>query len=522
MSNTILPSPPIHKRRSKPIVKAKAKPATPATPRKAPAKVKPRPEPRPGHSGERTVKRAATRAKVKKVAKAVKVVLKKALAIAATVAPAPAAPAPAILTAPPAHRQKVFVKRKDSASPSLVAECGVDAVVNKYFPALLEVLHAALAVVGAMSLKGRSRPLSVMFESGSGAGKTTVLQMFFPIRGTDTGEFVADYIYRSDKFSPRSFVSHAANIEARKMKNVDLLPKLKGKVFIVKEMSTIFRGREAELTEIFSILCSVLDGEGLVSDSGVHGGRGYDDQHLFNWLGATTPLPPLTHRLMAQLGTRLLFYEVPHIEITEMALIEYAKRESAGTSAMECRQIVNQFLVGYFAAYPVASVEQGSITFTEAQLAALVRWASFIAAGRAVVKYEKSDGTNWKPVAVLPAEAPFKVVDYLKDLARGHALIHGRDRIEQCDIDLVAKVAVSSIPGHLRKLVSHLRKNESCETAKAAALCEVSRRFVLNYLVELEMLGIAELTKGKQDQSLPDAIRLAEKYKWLKTQTSYQ
>ena len=132
-------------------------------------------------------------------------------------------------------------------------------------------------------------------------------------------------MYRSDKFTPKSFVSHAANGATNELETIDMLPKLNGKVLITKELAPLVRGRTEEMQENFSVIISVPDGKGFQSDSGMRDRRGYDGPIVFNWLGATTPLPAATHRMMAQLGTRWLFYEVPSKEPREEELVEYCR-----------------------------------------------------------------------------------------------------------------------------------------------------------------------------------------------------
>ena len=170
-----------------------------------------------------------------------------------------------------------------------------------------------LAIFGAMALGKRTKPLTLIFDGPSGSGKTTVLQMAFPIKEIGLDGFV----YRSDKFTPKAFVTHAANVSKAELAKIDLLPRIEQKVLITKEMAPILRGRKEDLIEIFSILIGVLDGKGFVSDSGIQGRRGYDRSIVFNWLGATTPLPPNTYRLMSQLGNRLLFFEMAAVEPPE-------------------------------------------------------------------------------------------------------------------------------------------------------------------------------------------------------------
>lgn len=387
----------------------------------------------------------------------------------------------------------------------------VEEVVDSYYPGLLSTVKCCLAVFAAMSLGERTKPLCVIFETPSGYGKTAALQMTFPVAGLGLEQFV----YRSDKFTPKAFVSHAANVRKEKLGKQDLLPRLENKVLVTKELAPIFRGRTEELTDNFSMLISVLDGKGFTSDSGMRGKRGYEKKILFNWVGATTPLPPATHRLMSQLGTRLLFNEVPAIELTETELLAYAKREDIGAAELICQQVVNEFLTKFLRDHPIGSLSAESISIPEERLTELVRWATFIAVGRAVIRYENESG--WEPVAALQPEAPFKIINSLKELARAHALIHGREQVEAADLELISHVAISSIPAHVRPIVRELRISESVDTPRCAQLCRVSDTTARRYLKELSLLGIATLTLGEPKLNRPNSLNLADPFRWLRT-----
>ncbi len=283
-----------------------------------------------------------------------------------------------------------------------------------------------------MSLKGRTKPLSLMFEAPSGAGKSAIVQMAFPLPGSG----LSKNVYRSDKFTPKSFVSHAANVKEKDLSKMDLLPKLENKVLITKEMAPLFRGRVEELQDNFSILIAVLDGKGLLSDTGMRGQRGYDRSMIFNWIGCTTPLPASTHRLMSQLGTRLLFFELPPLEITDEQLLAYAEHGDPGLAENDCQKSMNDFLVQFYSEHPVASVDPKSIEFPQSLLKDLIRWAIFLTQARAELKWDHQS-TATGPVAVNPPEAPFKIVTYFKDLALGHALINGRSHVDRSDLELI-------------------------------------------------------------------------------------
>lgn len=386
-----------------------------------------------------------------------------------------------------------------------------DEIIERYYTGLTPTVRACMAVFGAMALSGRTRPLSLILEAPSGSGKTAAIQMFMP--KAETG--LDAYVYRSDKFTPKSFVSHAANVKKGEVESLDMLPRLKGKVLLTKELAPLFGAREDELRETISMLVSILDGEGFISDSGMRGRRGYEESIIFNWVGATTPIQPRVHRLMSQLGTRLLFYEVPSIELTREKTLEYAVSGKADERAKLCNEAVNKFLCVFFEFNPVGMVPPESITFPISLIEELAECATLLVKGRAEVTYEK-DKSEWKPVAAAPPEGAWRVVDYFKELARGHALIDGRTEVNESDIGLLTHIAISSIPGHLRPIIKHLREYEELTSAECERVCRVSRPTARKRLRELELLRILTRAKGSSATNEPDTARLADEFLWLK------
>src|SRR5688500_2954960 len=86
----------------------------------------------------------------------------------------------------------------------------VDSLVDHHFAGLGTTVRACLAVCGSMTLRGRTRPLSLILEGNSGSGKTVVIHLLMP----KANPALADYVYRSDRFTPKAFVTHAANVSA--------------------------------------------------------------------------------------------------------------------------------------------------------------------------------------------------------------------------------------------------------------------------------------------------------------------
>jgi hypothetical protein len=55
------------------------------------------------------------------------------------------------------------------------------------------------------------------------------------------------------------------------LKKIDLLPKIRNKLFLTPELSPMFSVKDDDLNEILGILTRVADGQGYESDSGVQG-----------------------------------------------------------------------------------------------------------------------------------------------------------------------------------------------------------------------------------------------------------
>ncbi len=393
--------------------------------------------------------------------------------------------------------------------PSLIHP--VEAAFKKYYPALLPTLKVALAVCIGLVFKEKTKPLSLILENPSGRGKSTVIESFFPVEAKAFAK-MKDYVYRSDAFTPKSFVTSAANLSEANRKQIDLLPKLKNKYLLTKELAPIFRGQEKDLIEMFKILIPVLDGKGFVTNTGL-ASRGYSEAIVFNWLGATTPLPRKAFKTMNQLGTRLLFYETPIVDFQEGDLIAYAKRNDVSDAAAKCNRAVNRFVIEFYRRYPHGSVSFNSIAITDQRIEKLVKLARFLVEARAEVVYERDNGT-YKPVGVKPSEGPHKVINYFKEIACALALIHERRAVNDDDMAQIRHIAISSTPDNLRPLIWELAAKGEFTTKRGAELCQMSDTTISErYSKELELLGIIEPPNSRSGALT--AYKLAQSLAWL-------
>src|SRR5262249_29673468 len=163
-----------------------------------------------------------------------------------------------------------------------------------------------------------------------------------------------------------------------------------------------------------------LDGKGHKSASGVHGTRGYEGEYIFNWIGGTTPILSRTDSIMAQLGNRLLRYEIVGEEQTEDDLMEYARSFEPAKTEDKCKRLVNQFLTAHFEQYGINSVEQASIRIRDCYLREIVRLAMLTATGRVELAPPEDPTGDWtKPSE---PEGPHRLILLLRTFACGLAL----------------------------------------------------------------------------------------------------
>ena len=201
------------------------------------------------------------------------------------------------------------------------------------FPLLWPYTEACASTVAALLIKD-TQPLALVLQGAPSGGKTTTLDFFkgFP------------YSHSTDKFTPRSFVSHVAQKSEAELKKIDLLPRIKGRVLITPDLTTLFGAKADELKETFSILTRVLDGRGLTIDSGVYGSRGYEGDYMFTWIGATTPIPHNVWDLFGNLGARMYFMQVTKKAKTNENYVADLKQKNYRKKVDECNQATLRFL----------------------------------------------------------------------------------------------------------------------------------------------------------------------------------
>jgi hypothetical protein len=377
------------------------------------------------------------------------------------------------------------------------------------FPEILAEVIAALSVAATVLLKDQQNPVALNFEGPPSSQKTTVVDL---LSGSK------DKVYRSDSFTAKSFVSHAASISRERLNEIDLLPRIRHKVVLVPELAPLFGLRQEDLLESFSILTRVLDGSGLTTDSGVHGRRGHTGDYLFAWIGCTTPIEHRVWKTMGKLGSRLLFLEMPNNEHTSKQLVADIAAETAYIDRVAgCARTVSSFLdVLWEETGGARGVVWGRADDPSRVMLRIADYAKLLACLRGIIAVwrEGSGDDETYNFSTPITEKPHRAVSLLYALARGHALVHGRRQLRTDDLRLVARAALESIPNDRRAVVRILLAKEGTATTgdvEQALRCSAPTARAI--LETLDKLGIG--TFQNPGPPVPGTLMLADRFRWL-------
>jgi hypothetical protein len=360
-----------------------------------------------------------------------------------------------------------------------------------------DVTEAVLSAHVTMLLEGQGGGAGLVITGLSGSGKTTILKFF---DGLD------EMFYRSDDVTPASFVSHDSSKSEEQLQEVDLLPRIKQKTLVSRDMSPWFAGDKEAVYKRMSIMAPLMDGDGYTSDSGSHGQRGYTgDEYRFNFIGATTPLSPRAWYVMGTVGNRLLFHQKQADTDMSSIVDEVITGSDYATRVHQCQSVVKRFLRQLWNNIePTVEVVfdedlHDDIRDTLQTLTELIRH------GRAPVVND-----------VAQLEGGHRVTQSLFSIAKGNALLHGRRRVLIEDMQVCGRIALSTIPRKRRSLIQALLNPESGQELKASdvdSLLGVSRPTSLNRMDELATLRIADL-RERDDGRETKALVLREQFQW--------
>jgi DNA adenine methylase len=297
-----------------------------------------------------------------------------------------------------------------------------------------------------------------------------------------------------------------------------LLPKIRNKCFLTPELAPVFAARDEDLLQLLGIMTRVLDGYGYENDSGAQGHRGYNERMMFTWIGAAVDIPFKVHRLMTTLGPRLYFLRIPSTQnkseedylsqlehsdfdvrrdMIQVALMDYLNWLECACPMMEHDDKFNSELkkMPWLNGQATAN-DYNKIQTQRKALGQIIKLAKLLAPLRGVVPTWHTYNTQGSDYGyTLPTiEEPDRAMQQLVNLARGHAMLTGRNYItSEEDLPMIVKVVLSTAPIERVTIFDILLANHGVlNVNQITQSLRVSEHTAQRTMLELDILGLVD------------------------------
>jgi AAA lid domain len=386
-------------------------------------------------------------------------------------------------------------------------------VVDNNLPDLWAGLEFELCCMRILNIHGCTLPIIAIILGRAAGGKTQVISLLRQWA----------YSYYTDTHSAKSWITHTTSVNAlhkeEDLEKIDMLPRVKNRIFCTPEWAPIFTLREDDLRATLGIITRIADGQGLASNSGVYGRRAYEGTHMFAWIGAAVDVPHLVYKVLGTLGQKLYFFRLPFKEITtddivneigsdfntkfdaiQTALFDYLKWFEIGPDLVyddkdgeaEDELTVekdlrfkpgvpgNQFkfhddddlVWNKVMKKKKLELERGKVK--DSRLLKM-KWGSdkddseakrCVAELAKLLSHLRCDVRTWREgddIGYAPSlpEHPKRAAEILFNLARAHALLYGRNFVTMEDIPIIVKTVLSTAEIERVKVFSLLLANSS-------------------------------------------------------------
>jgi hypothetical protein len=134
-------------------------------------------------------------------------------------------------------------------------------VVQENLPNLWPALEFSLSIKTILNIKDCTLPFAGILLGSPSSLKTVSIELFRKWPQT----------HYTDNFSAKSFVSHSTAVTREELVEIDMLPKIKNKLFLTPELAPTFAAKDDDLIQILGIMTRILDGHGYENDTGAQG-----------------------------------------------------------------------------------------------------------------------------------------------------------------------------------------------------------------------------------------------------------
>ena len=385
-------------------------------------------------------------------------------------------------------RVKPVVEGTSASASAPVA--GVISVFKKWLHVAEDyVIVGPLCAAIANFCPGESDIIGIVGPSGS--SKTEF------IRSLGTKE--NDLVYPVSTITDKTLVSGYAESD-------DLAPRLKGRLLTIKDLTSILSSRDTVRSGIFADFREMADGyihkeygSGVIKDY-----QGLSSSVLF----ASTNAIEQYNSLYSSLGQRLIFIR-PRGDPKKAR--ERAKANRGSESAM--RRDISNAVMG-FIRQKKAEVEERGLPeepgWFDEEMGELY---DLLAIARTTLRTDIHGNINEIP----EPEFPTRIAKTVSRLCAVHAMVYGRDELNEDDFNFGLRIILDNIPTKRSHVLMVVRDNW-LTTAEIASLARLPTASTKKILEELHALGIVDkLLAGKTDSDYlnkkSDAYRLTPGYR---------
>jgi len=191
---------------------------------------------------------------------------------------------------------------------------------------------------------------------------------------------------------------------------------------------------------------------------------------------------------MSSIGSRFLYYRIPQLteeERNEGFTVTWGGGEERKKHQADLRRLALEHIADVRALPHIWTPE------TQEQQHFLQCLAKFVAHGRGAITWQRSPFGDYE-VASVQVEEPFRALQQLRNLARALARVHGRTALTDHELELVRRVALSTLPSDRKAVLDlfqrHLEGVTASMCAKGLEKSDDRARSLLNELVRVGLV----------------------------------
>ena len=342
------------------------------------------------------------------------------------------------------------------------------------------MLDAVFGTVMVHRLPGD--PLWLLIVGAPGDGKTEIIRAssehpdIYPVSSLSPNALISGYI--TDGPDP------------------SLLPKLDGKVLVIKDFTAILQMQRDARNEVISMLRDCYYGEAC-RVFGTGETKRYKSR--FGLIAAVTPVIDDYSSINAMLGERFLRFRLA-TDNNNLKKIDKAMANTANEDRM--RAELSQAALG------VLAQESKIPEIPSATEDRIKHLANLLATARSEVSRDAKGMVTYVPVP----EVGTRVVKQLKKLALGVGMARAQATVDDDIYQIVAHVALDSLPSMRCRLLKQMwATREQFETTQVIAdACEFDTDTCRRWLSDVRLLGIVDRVIAAKNAHtwLPDVSRI--------------